>query len=246
MPKPGLRYASEHKSTIWGMCVAGSSRRAGTAERVLRSAIIKAASWTGWSWISGTLQSSEDRGPEFFKQVRAEFSGEAQGRPAQCSTDRAFAIHSPRIREKVISHIACITRVCGVEIPIPISRPERQIRRVHDAGHKFLFLRRDISRILIPQLSQGCFDCISGRHAGEPHSVSLCEAIPVRTVFFWTIKSGAPSSTEDSGGKTLWADCGTDDPFEALLSRYRLIGRIRCHRRGQTCLRIRDRVELEN
>ena len=37
----------KHKSTIWGMYVAESNRRAGVAERLLRSAIIEAASWAG-------------------------------------------------------------------------------------------------------------------------------------------------------------------------------------------------------
>src|SRR5262245_58649640 len=80
------------------------------------------------------LQLGDDCRPEFFKEIRAELAGETHRRSRQRAANGALALHTPGVGEKVVSDVARISRISGMELPITAACSEGQIRRMRDAS----------------------------------------------------------------------------------------------------------------
>ena len=161
----------------------------------------------------------EDCRPEFLKQIRSEFAGETQRGSRQSALDGTLAVDTPGIREKVVSDVAGISRISGMELPIAAARSKGQIRRVRDASPEVSVGGLKISRILFPSPTHARFDCIASRDSRKTHTIALCKAIPVRSIFLRIIECGSPPGAYDTACKALRADCRNHNPLEPFLPR---------------------------
>ena len=128
---------------------------------------------------------------EFVPKLRREFAegvGERPNSKAFGGADEgvlpvSFALCPPTVREKVVAGGGCVTRVGEVALTVGAICPEGQIDNVPDARAEGALNGSEVARIFSPCGSEAHFHRITGRNSSEAHAVTLCESIPVGTIF---------------------------------------------------------------
>ena len=114
------------------------------------------------------------------------------------------------------SNVACI---CGRQFPVAAVSNEGHLDHVSHAPAKGFIRHTEIPRIFSPDRSQSCFHGVRSGYAGEPHLVSLVEALQGAAVFARPVVACPETSTGKTGNDASGPYRFLDEPLQTLVTR---------------------------